>query len=152
MKDKSWIVIVGIIAVIFSLKLLPAAVSLNETVLIANSSADLVEIIHFHATQQCYSCRTLGNLTEQTVNTYYSDELESGKITFRHINIDLEANAELVKQYQVTGSALMIGTKIGDAFNIEENVQAWYKIGNEIEFMTYLKGLIDKRLSGDLSQ
>lgn len=152
MKDKSWIVIIGIIVVIFSLKLLPTAVGLNETVSISNSSADLVEIIHFHATQQCYSCKTLGELTEKTVNTYFSDELESGKITFRHINIDLESNFEIVRQYQVTGSSLMIGTRIGENFNIEENIQAWYKISNEIEFMTYLKGLIEKRLLGDLSQ
>jgi len=149
MKDKSWMVIVGIIAVIFSLKLLPAAVSLNETVLTANSSADLVEIIHFHATQQCYSCLTLGDLTEKTIETYYSD---NSKVVFKHVNIDLQSNAELVAKYQARGSALMIGTKIGDNFSIEENIQAWYKIGNEMEFMAYLKGLIDKRLAGDLSQ
>jgi len=151
MKKKSLIIIIGLTVLAFSLNLLPTAVSINENISTLNSSAEFVEILHFHATQQCYSCNKLGELAEKTVNAYFSSELESGKIIFKHVNIDLDSNAELVKQYQVTGSSLMIGTKINENLNIEENVQAWYKINNEIQFMTYLEGIIEKRLSGDLS-
>jgi len=31
---------------------------------------DKLEIYHFHATNQCYSCITVGDYAEETVNTY----------------------------------------------------------------------------------
>jgi len=110
-----------------------------------------VEVYHFHATQQCYSCKTVGALAEKTVNTYFQMELASGKIVFGHINAEVAQNAELVKKYGVTGSSLWIGTYVDGKFSKEENVNVWYKINNEQEYLSYLKGVLDKRLKGDLS-
>lgn len=110
-----------------------------------------VEIYHFHRTQQCYSCITLGAYAEETVNTYFAPELQSGRVVFGHINIDLPENSALVKQYSPTGSSLWIGVYTGDGFSKEENINVWYKIGNKDEYMTYLKGVIEKRLAGDFS-
>ena len=49
-----------------------------------------VEIYHFHGTHQCTSCIAVGELAEKTVNTYFKDELESGKLVFGHINGSVE--------------------------------------------------------------
>jgi hypothetical protein len=38
-----------------------------------------------------------------------------------------------------------------NGFHKEENVNVWYKIGNKDDYMAYLKGVIEKRLAGDLS-
>jgi hypothetical protein len=110
-----------------------------------------VEILHFHATRQCYSCITLGDYAEATVNTYFAPEVASGKVTFAHINMDLPENKELVEQYGPTGSSLWIGVYTPDGFYKEEDIIVWYRIGNQDEYMTYLKGVIEKRLAGDLS-
>lgn len=110
-----------------------------------------VEVIHFHTTNQCWSCITLGDLAEKTVNTYYKDELESGKLVFDHIDGQKAENRELVLKYGARGSALFIGTYVNGEFHGEENVQLWYKLNNEEGYMSYLKELLDKRLNGDLS-
>ncbi len=110
-----------------------------------------VEVYHFHSTQQCYSCRKLGELTENTLNNYFSEELNSGEIVFAHINVDLQENQEIFSKYGATGSSLMIGTYVNSEFHKEENIRVWYKINNEIEFMNYLKSIVEKRLNGDLS-
>ena len=34
-----------------------------------DSTVERVEVIHFHPAQQCYSCRTLGEYANETVNT-----------------------------------------------------------------------------------
>ena len=109
-----------------------------------------LEIYHFHGTNQCYSCKTVGAYAEETVNTYFADELESGKIVFGHINGDLPENRELVIKYGVTGSSLWLGTYAGDEkFKAEENVNVWYKIKDKEDYMNYLKRIIEQKLAGN---
>jgi len=109
---------------------------------------DRVEVLHFHPTQQCYSCKTLGAYAEKTINESFSGEVESGRLIFRHVNIYLPENAELVRKYGVTGSSLWIGVYNTSGFSKEENVNVWYKIDNETEYKAYLKEVIEKRLNG----
>jgi len=110
---------------------------------------DKLEIYHFHATNQCYSCITVGDYAEETVNTYFKDELKSGKIVFDHINVDLSENRDLAIKYSVTGSSLWLGTYNGNEFNAEENTNVWYKIKDKQDYINYLKGVIEQKLAGN---
>jgi outer membrane murein-binding lipoprotein Lpp len=116
-----------------------------------STSADYVEVIHFHATRQCYSCKMVGSLAEKTVNTYFNDELNSGKLVFAHVNTDLPENKEFVMKYGATGSSLWIGTYVNGTSNKEQDMKVWYKISDEQDYLNYLKGVLEKRLEGDLS-
>ena len=108
-----------------------------------------VEIYHFHRTSQCSSCIRLGELAEETVKTYFPTELESGKVVFGHINIELPENKEIVDRYGPAGSSLYIGTYYEDgSFEKEENVQVWYKIGSKEEYLSYLGELINRKFTG----
>jgi len=113
------------------------------------SDIEKIEVIHFHPTNQCYSCITMGNLAEETINTYFKEELKSGKITFQHLNGELPENRDKLIQYGATGSSLWIGiyTKDGEFFK-EENINVWYKINDEQAYMDYLKGIIEQKFSG----
>ncbi len=110
---------------------------------------DKLEIYHFHGTNQCYSCKTVGAYAEETVNTYFKDELENGIILFDHINGDLPENKDMVMKYQVTGSSLWLGTYNEGDFNAEQNTNVWYKISNKQDYMSYLKGVIEQKLAGN---
>jgi len=115
-----------------------------------SSDIEKLEIIHFHGTHQCYSCKTVGAYAEETVNTYFSDELKSGKITFQHINAELPENYELAKKYEVKSASLWIGAYYKDgSFSKQEDTNVWYKIDNKTDFMNYLKEVIEKKLSGN---
>jgi hypothetical protein len=110
---------------------------------------DKLEIYHFHGTNQCYSCITVGDYAEATVNTYFADELESGKIVFAHINGELPINQELVVKYGATGSSLWLGTYDDGNFKAEQNTNVWYKIKDKTDYMNYLKGVIEQKLAGN---
>jgi len=115
-----------------------------------SSEIERVEIYHFHSTNQCYSCKTVGAYAEETVNTYFSSELKSGKMVFGHINVDSPENKELVDKYEAKGASLLIGTSYKDGtFTKEENTNVWYKISNKEEYLSYLKGVIENKLSGE---
>lgn len=111
-----------------------------------------LEVFHFHPTRGCATCTAIGEYANATISTYFADELASGKVAFRHINIDLAENRAVVEQYKVTGSSLMFGVYTSDRkFYPEENIKVWYRTDDQQRFMDYLKGVIEKRLSGDLS-
>ena len=153
---KRRIVIFGVLLVLITLAAFcagctaPAATS--ETRITTSSGAvQKVEVYHFHRTQQCYSCRTVGAYAEETLKIYFAPELESGTVVFGHINIEEPENNALVDQYGPTGSSLWIGVYDQTGFRKEEDVRVWYKIGNKEDYQSYLKGLIEKRLAGDFS-
>ncbi len=112
-----------------------------------SSEVARIEIIHFHATSQCSSCITMGDMAEETVNTYFKDELKSGKINFSHTNGQLPENYGKVQQYGAAGSSLWIGTYYFDGtFLKEENINVWYKINNKTAYMDYFKGVVEAGL------
>ena len=118
---------------------------------VIQGTVEKVEIYHFHGNQQCSSCIAVGKLAEETVNTYFADELKSGKVVFAHVNAQLPENLELAGKYGATGSSLWIGVYDSQGFHPEQNTNVWYKISDKQDYMTYLKGIIDKRLAGDFS-
>jgi hypothetical protein len=109
-----------------------------------------VEVYHFHATRQCYTCKTVGALAEETVNTYFADELKSGKLVFASVNIELPENKALADKYEAKGSSLLIGVYGEDgSFSKQEDTEVWYKIDNKEDYMSYLKGVIEQKFSGN---
>jgi hypothetical protein len=116
----------------------------------ANLTVERLEVIHFHRTSQCWTCKTVGAYAEETVNTYFPEEIKSGKLVFKHLNTDEAENAEVFKKYNATTPSLCIGVYFKDGFHAEENVNVWYRVNDKEDYMAYLKGVIEKRLAGEL--
>jgi len=141
---------IGIIVVLLLIFIVPKYFTGNA---IASStiSGDIakIEVYHFHATRQCVTCKTVGSNAEATVNTYFANELKSGKLVFAHINIDLSENKAIVEKYGATGSSLMIGVYGKDgSFLKQEDTNVWYKI-DKAESMSYLKEVIEQKFLGN---
>ena len=117
----------------------------------STNTIERVEVFHFHGTHQCYSCITVGDLAELTVNTSFNDELTSGRLVFAHVNYDLPENAALKTKYGVTGSSLWIGVYDADGFHKKQDIRVWSLISNKEAYSAYLSEVIEKRLNGDLS-
>jgi hypothetical protein len=118
-----------------------------------DGTVERVEVIHFTAPNQCYSCVVLGDYAEETVKTYFPAELGSGKIIFDHVSVADPANAEIVERYGATGSSLWIGVYDDrGGFYREEDIRVWYKLNDKPGFMKYVKTLLEMRLAGDLTQ
>ena len=112
-----------------------------------DSQQTRVEVYHFHRTSQCWSCKTLGEFAENSVNTHFKKELESGRLKFDHINVQLSQNKDLAEKYGARGSSLMIGVYDSNGFSKEEDTKVWYKLNNEQEYITYLKSVIEAKLN-----
>lgn len=108
--------------------------------------AEKIQVFLFHATQRCSSCIAIGKYTKETVEQNFPEELKSGKIEFREINIDLPENKELASKFKATGSALFVNAIINGKDNMKQDVQVWKLTSNEQKFISYLSGEIKKLL------
>ena len=152
MNKKYIYVGIGIAVFLLLVFTIPKYFTGNVTASGAQISGDIqkIEVYHFHATSQCVTCKTVGANAEATVNTYFANELKSGKLVFAHVNIDLPENKALVDKYEAKGSSLMIGMYGKDgSFSKQEDTAVWSKIYDKEDYMNYLKGVIEQKFLGE---
>ena len=141
--DKKIIIGVGVIALI----LLAVFVVKPKNSLVNRSNqagVTKVQVFLFHATQRCPTCIKIGKLAQVTIEERFPEELKTGKIEFREINIDLPENKALVEKFQAGGSALYINSIKDGQDNIAEDTMVWQLAsGYEIKFKDYLSGKLN---------
>ena len=110
--------------------------------------AEKIEVVHFHATQQCWSCITVGEYALKTIKEKFPEEYQNGTIVFKDVNGELQENRDMVAKYQARGSSLFINAITSGKDKIEEDVTVWRLITNESQFINYfenkLKTLLGK--------
>lgn len=110
--------------------------------------AEKIEVVHFHGTQQCVSCITVGEYALKTITEKFPKELESGKIVFKDINGELKENEIIVMKYKARGSSLFVNAIVEGKDNIKEDVTVWRLVNDEEEFVSYF----EKKLNGLLGR
>ena len=119
--------------------------SLNQS-LLDNSQTNKVQVFLFHATRRCSTCIAIGRLTGETVNERFQNELESGQVEFREINIDLPENKELAQKFQAGGSVLYFNAIKDGTDHIEQDIKVWSLVGNTAQFKDYIENRINNLL------
>lgn len=104
--------------------------------------AEKVQVFLFHSTSRCSSCITAGKYTAEMVEQNFPEELKSGKIEFREINVDLPENKEIANKFKASGTSLFINPIIDGQDNIEEEVGAWRLLSDKQGFITHLSNKI----------
>ncbi len=109
--------------------------------------AEKIEVVHFHATQQCWSCVTIGKYALKTIKERFPKEYANGVITFKDANGDLPENRDLVIKYQAGGSSLFINAITNDQDHIEEDINVWRLVNNEQRFVDYFENKLNNLLN-----
>ncbi len=112
----------------------------------AAQAAEKIEVVHFHATQQCWSCITVGEYALKTIKEKFPEEYKNGTIVFKDINGELPENRDIVIKYQARGSSLFVNAIVNGQDNIEEDVTVWRLVSNETRFISYFENKLKKLL------
>lgn len=81
---------------------------------------DGVEILCFHTAQRCATCRAIEK-GAQSVADQYANQIASGRLRLRTIDLTTDQGEELGDRYQVTSTSLLL-TRWSDGKEIVENV------------------------------
>jgi len=110
--------------------------------------ADKVEVVYFHRAQRCTGCVYAETGTRYTLETYFKDELASGKVTFETLNVEDDKNAAIVNEYDAYTSALFVNTITDGTDHIEEVTDIWFHLGDNEAFVEVVKSKIEQSLKG----
>ncbi len=107
-----------------------------------------IRVVKFEPARPCRSCTLLGNFAKETIELYFQEEYQSGKIRYETVNYQDPKNIDLVKKYGISGSSLVITVKNdGDEEIINANGM-WSYVGNKEEYMNVFKNKLDDILKG----
>ena len=82
---------------------------------------DGVEILYFHGKQRCATCQAIEEETKALIDSQFSDEVKSGKVRFRIVDITKAENEALADKYEITWSALVL-VKYNNGKETSENL------------------------------
>jgi len=105
-----------------------------------------VNIVYFHRTNRCHSCQYCEAQTRTTLDTYFADELASGKITFVSVDVQDESNTAIIDKYGAYGPQLFISVLKGDTESITEVQEFWDFIDDDEGFSNLIIDKVNEAL------
>lgn len=106
-----------------------------------------IEVIDFHSTHRCVTCTAIEANTKYTLETYFSEEIESNKITFQSVNVDEEKNYEIAEKFEASGTSLFLNVVVNGKESILNLTDFAFSKGRDKEaFSVELKLKIEAQL------
>lgn len=99
-----------------------------------------VTAYYFHGTMRCTTCHKLEQYSKEAVENNFKNDLESGKLEFRVVNVDEAANKHFSKDYQLYTKSLVLSlVKDGKEVKYKNLDKIWEYVGNKQRFIEYVK-------------
>ena len=112
--------------------------------------SDKVKVVYFHRPHRCEACIFAEQRISYIVNTFFKDELQSGKLTFEVYDLGDKNSAATASKYGAIGTQLVINAIEDGVDHIRHIQEIWYWgcIDNESVFNETVKNVIQKALYG----
>lgn len=103
---------------------------------------------YFHGNVRCVSCKTIEAYSKEAVETKFVKELQNGILEWRVVNLDEEANAHFIKDYQLYTKSLVIAEFAnGKQIKWKNLEQVWDLLSSKEMFIVYVQEEIKNYLS-----
>lgn len=98
---------------------------------------------YFHGTRRCVTCKKLEAYTQEAIESGFADELKSGILQWRPVNIDEEGNGHFANDYQLyTKSVILSKQEDGKEASWKNLNKIWQLVKGEKE--AYIKYIQDE--------
>lgn len=82
------------------------------------------------------------------MQTYFANELASGRLILKMLDVQDETNADIANEYGAYGSSLYINDVVDGIDHIEHVSEIWYHVGDAEEFVELVRAEIEQHLGG----
>ncbi len=109
-----------------------------------------VDVIYFHVNQRCPTCLCFEKQVNHVIEAYFSDEIDSGKLTYKVLNAQQEQNTDIARKYGAVGSQLFINKVVNGQDNITDiqDIWNWNCRYNTPNFDRNVRSVIEDSLTG----
>ncbi|MCF8274587.1 MAG: nitrophenyl compound nitroreductase subunit ArsF family protein [Flavobacteriaceae bacterium] len=113
----------------------------------SNVSISKIEVLDFHSTHRCMTCNAIEASTKYTLDTFFSEQVKNGKITFQVINVDKKENEAIAEKFEASGTSLFLNViKNGKETKLDLTEFAFMKGNDQDAFSKELKTKIEAEL------
>ena len=95
---------------------------------------------YFHGNFRCVSCVKIETLSRKAVTEGFAEEIETGRLEFREVNVDQPQNRHFIEEYQLSSKSLVI-VEVRDGRQVRwRNLEkVWTLLDSEQEFVSYVR-------------
>ncbi len=72
------------------------------------SQKDHVEVLYFHGKKRCATCMAIETRTREAIEAEFAEELKSGALVFKTIDISEPTNEYIADKYEIAWSSLLV--------------------------------------------
>lgn len=111
-------------------------------------AADSVLVTYFSSDVRCSTCVRIERLTGETVARNFREELASGRMVFRTVNLDDPGNEHFIRDYSLISKTVIVsGMASGQEVRWENLQQVWTKQTNPQAFEAYVVDALRRHLN-----
>lgn len=104
---------------------------------------------YFYTSYRCQSCYTIEKYTKESLEGNFEDELTSGELVFKPVNVEEKENEHFLGDYQLfTKSVVLSLVRNGKEIKFKNLKKVWELLRNKDEFYKYIKEETQKFLDG----
>jgi hypothetical protein len=116
-----------------------AAQAPEENNVITPAPDQRLVVYYFHGNKRCRTCRTIEAYTAEAIKTGFEDELQSGRLEWKVVNVDDAENEHFVQDYQLTTrTVVLVDIDQGNERKWTKLERVWDLVQNKEEFVDYI--------------
>jgi len=102
-------------------------------------------VYYFYGDVRCATCHKLETYAKEALDTYFADELATGKIAWQAVNVEQPQNEHFIGDYElVTKSVILSRITEGKEVGWENLDRIWQEVGNKQGYLEYVRDSIAK--------
>ncbi|UCD55500.1 MAG: hypothetical protein JSV93_01505 [Candidatus Omnitrophota bacterium] len=103
---------------------------------------------YFHGNFRCANCYNIEQFAKEAIHQNFKNELASGKLSFKIINIEGRGNEHFVNDYRLYTKSLVLSlVKNGEEVDSKNLTRIWEYLRNKARFQQYVKDEITDYLN-----
>jgi hypothetical protein len=138
-RPRPLFVLGGIVAV---LAILVPAAGADETAKSAAPEANATKVVayYFHGNVRCKTCRAIEAYSEEAITQGFPNELASGQLEWRVVNIDETDNKHFLEDFElVTKSVVLVEYRDDKVVRFENLKLVWQLVRDKDGFLRYVR-------------
>lgn len=95
---------------------------------------------YFHGTKRCNTCRAIEAQAREALESGFPEALLAGRLEWREVNVDQPGNDRFVKEYELTGSTLvLVEIRDGAPVRFKRLGKVWDLVADRPAFQDYVQ-------------
>ena len=104
------------------------------------TSSEKVIAYYFHGNKRCDTCRSIEAYSKEAIETGFADEMESGALGWRIVNVDEPENDHFIEEFElVTRSVVLDRPGTATSTDWKNLDQVWDLVGDKDVFIRYIQ-------------